>query len=163
MPPKSAPKRPASSLDDAENMNPEQPVKKPRKPPTKSKEKDVGSCSLTKKEIGDEVKNALRLEKYSISKMHFEMQMDMQFFRFFFVENDNLTQPLSFTPAEFDENTPVVVVEMNRSRAGELLGVSKVAGGNRMATTVLDRLCVIFRPKERTTTVYISPEDHFGW
>ncbi|KAF7195071.1 hypothetical protein HII31_03539 [Pseudocercospora fuligena] len=163
MPPKSAPKRLASSLDDVENMNPEQPVKKARKPSTKSKKKDVGNCSLTKKEIGDKVKYALRLEKYSISKMHFEMQMDMQFFRSFFMDSENLTKPLSPMPAEFDDATPIVVVEMNRTQAGELLGVSKVTGGNRMATTLLGRLCVIFRPKEGKTTVYISPEEHFGW
>ncbi|EME80751.1 uncharacterized protein MYCFIDRAFT_176135 [Pseudocercospora fijiensis CIRAD86] len=126
--------RPASSLDDVENVKPEQPAKKSRKLSTKSKKKDVGSCSLTKKEIGDNVKSALRLEKYSISKMHFEpdkdltvmqMQMDMQFFRHFFVDNENLTQPLTFMPSEFNEDTAIVVVEMDRLQAGELLGVSK--------------------------------------
>lgn len=51
-------------------------AKKPRaKPGTGSKagkakaNASVGTCSLTKKEFGDEIKDALRLEKYEVQRM----------------------------------------------------------------------------------------------
>lgn len=84
------------------------------------------------------------------------MQMDVPFFRSFFVDNDSLTSPLAVVPDIFDESTPAVVIEMGHKAAAELLGVSKVKGGNRMATTYLAAMCVIFRPKEGKCTIWLT-------
>jgi hypothetical protein len=68
--------------------------------------------------------------------------MDTAFFRSFFVDNDKLSNPLRITPTDFDD-APVVVVDLSHDQAGELLGVSKVKGGNRMATC-----CVLSEPRQ---------------
>jgi hypothetical protein len=75
-----------------------------------------------------------------------QMDMDVAFFRSIFVDNNSLTSPLTVVPDIFDESTPAVVIEMGHKAAGELLGVSKVKGGNRMKTTYLAGMCVVFRP-----------------
>jgi hypothetical protein len=82
------------------------------------------------------------------------MKMDVPFFRSFFVDNASLTRPLNIVPEVFDENTPVVVIEMGNGAAGNLLGVTKVKGGNRVETLYLASLCVVFRPKEGICTVW---------
>jgi hypothetical protein len=82
--------------------------------------------------------------------------MGTTFFRTFFVDNDKLRKPLSITPAKFDDTTPVVVVELRNHSAGELLGVSKVKGGNRMVTTEVAAMCVVFRPSRGTATFWVS-------
>lgn len=84
------------------------------------------------------------------------MQMDTAFFRSFFVTNDALSSPLKIAPSVFDETSPVVVVELDREEAGELLGVSKVKGGNRMVTTYLASMCVVFRPAEGRCSVWLT-------
>ena len=64
------PKRTSSALDDDSHSDgsseqDSKPVKKARKPSKPKKAgKDIGTCSLTKKDIGDNVKSALRIEKY---------------------------------------------------------------------------------------------------
>jgi hypothetical protein len=45
---------------------------------------------------------------------------------------------------------------MDNQAAGEILGVTKVKGGNRMETTNLEAMCVIFRPKEEKCTVWLT-------
>jgi hypothetical protein len=84
------------------------------------------------------------------------MKMDLAFFRSFFVDNDNLTQPLTVMPETFDESTPAVIIEMGNRAAGELLGVTKVKGGNRMETIHLAAMCVVFRPKEGACAVWLT-------
>jgi hypothetical protein len=71
-------------------------------------------------------------------------------------DNDNLTQPLTVMPETFDESTPAVIIEMGNRAAGELLGVTKVKGGNRMETTHLAAMCVVFRPKEGAYAVWLT-------
>lgn len=84
------------------------------------------------------------------------MKMDVAFFRSFFVDNDALSSPLQIAPSTFDETSPVVVVDMGHKHAGELLGVSKVKGGNRMETTFLAAMCVVFLPSEGRCTVWLT-------
>ena len=62
-------KRTSSVLDDdffaewvEEDRKPAKKARKPSKP--KKAGKDIGTCSLTKKDIGDYVKSASKLEKY---------------------------------------------------------------------------------------------------
>ncbi|KAH7113355.1 hypothetical protein EDB81DRAFT_670264 [Dactylonectria macrodidyma] len=134
-----------------------QPTKKARgtvKP--KKTVKDVGTCSMDKKQIGDRVKAALALNKYALNRTVISLQMDTAFFRTFFVDNDKLSKPLPITPPEFDETTPVVVVDLSHHQAGELLGVSKVKGGNRLATTHLAAMCVVFYPSRGTAKIWLS-------
>src|SRR5438046_8172710 len=50
---------------------------------------------------------------------------------------------------DFDERTPVVVAELNHNQAGEVFGVSKVKGGNRMVTTYLLSMCVVLYPAQK--------------
>jgi hypothetical protein len=90
--------------------------------------------------------------------MHHTLQMDMDvpFFRSFFVDNNSLTVPLTVVPDIFDESTPAVVIEMGHKAAGELLGVSKVKGGNRMEATYLAAMCVVFRPKEGKCAIWLT-------
>ncbi|KAF2670265.1 hypothetical protein BT63DRAFT_424209 [Microthyrium microscopicum] len=148
-------KRSSSSLD--ENEPPKPAVKKARAAPkSKKAAKDIGTCSYTKKDIGDRVKASLALEKYHIPRTHFKMDMDLKFFRNFFIDNDSLTKPLQPTPEDFDEITPVVMIEMGNKSAGEILGVSKVKGGNRMATTHLAAMCVVFRPKQGKCDIWTT-------
>jgi len=63
--------------------------------------------------------------------------MDTTFFRALFINNENLANPPETVPEEFNEETPVVVLELDGHQAGMILGVSKVKGGNRMADTYL--------------------------
>ncbi|KAK5120484.1 hypothetical protein LTR85_006139 [Meristemomyces frigidus] len=83
---------------------------------------------MTNKEIGDEVKSALALEKYSIPRMRIDLTMDTGFFHAFFVANSSLSQPVKVTPSTYEDTTPVVVVELGSLAAGEVLGVSKIKG-----------------------------------
>ena len=53
--------------------------------------------------------------------------------------------------------------DMGNRAAGEILGVSKIKNGNRMATTDLDRLCIVYRPTEGKATVGISPKNGGDW
>jgi hypothetical protein len=85
-----------------------------------------------------------------------QMDMDLPFFRSFFVDNSSLTSPLAIVPDTFDENTPAVVIEMGHKAAGELLGVSKIKGGNRMETIYLAAMCVVFRPKEEKCAIWLT-------
>lgn len=82
--------------------------------------------------------------------------MDTPFFRTFFVDNDKLSKPLSITPTEFNDTTPVIVLDVSHHQAGELLGVSKVKGGNRFGTTHLAAMCVVFRPSQGTAKIWLS-------
>ena len=84
------------------------------------------------------------------------MEMDTKFFRSFFVENEALTKPAAPLPSEFDEDSPVVTLELTRRPAGEILGVSKVKGGNRMKVVHLAAMCVVFRPREDKATVWLT-------
>ncbi|KAK3619750.1 hypothetical protein LTR56_023835 [Elasticomyces elasticus] len=142
----------------------------------KAAAKDIGTCSMNKKEIGDEVKSCLVIEKYSISSSRINVRllqqasgeqrsmlitllkltMDMAFFRSFFVSNPALTKPIDVQPASFDEETAVVVAEIGNAAAGELLGVSKVKGGNRMMTTYLRSMCVVFYPKDQKCQLWLT-------
>ena len=56
----------------------------------------------------------------------------------------------------YDENTPVVVAEMNHSQAGEIFGVSKVKGGNRMGTTYLSSMCIVFYPAKKRARAWVT-------
>lgn len=51
-------------------------------PKPKKSAKEVGTCSLNKKEIGDRVKAALALEKYHIPQMRFDVSSYPYFFLF---------------------------------------------------------------------------------
>ncbi|KAK3660808.1 hypothetical protein LTR56_000566 [Elasticomyces elasticus] len=122
----------------------------------KAAAKDIGTCSMNKKEIGDEVKSCLAIEKYSISSSRINLTMDTTFFRSFFVSNPALTKPIDVQPASFDDETAVVVAEIGNAAAGELLGVSKVKGGNRMMTTHLRSMCVVFYPKDQKCRLWLT-------
>jgi hypothetical protein len=82
--------------------------------------------------------------------------MDLPFFRSFFASNTGLSTPLSITPATFDKDTPVVVAELNGKQAGEVFGISKVKGGNRMEATHLRSMCVVFYPAKGTATAWTT-------
>ena len=84
------------------------------------------------------------------------MQTDTIFFRSLFVDNEGLTSAINIAPTVFDESTAVVVIELNHKQAGEVLGVSKVKGGNRMETTYLAAMCVVFRPTAGEATVWLT-------
>ena len=84
------------------------------------------------------------------------MDMDVPFFRSFFVDNDSLSSPLTVVPDIFDESTPAVVIEMGYKAAAELLGSTKVKGGNRMETTYLAAMCVVFRPNEGKCAIWLT-------
>ena len=73
-----------------------------------------------------------------------------------FVDNPDLSSQVLVEPQDFDEDSPIVVVELNHTQAGEILGVSKVKGGNRMATTVLAAMSVVFRPSTQACTLWTT-------
>ncbi|KHO10691.1 reverse transcriptase, RNaseH [Metarhizium robertsii ARSEF 23] len=105
-------KRGSSPVDDRQNN----PTKKSRTTVKPRKAvKNLGTCSMDKKQIGDSVKAALALSKYALNRT---LQMDTAFFRAFFVDNKGLTNPLQITPTEFDDGTPVVVVDVGHHQAG---------------------------------------------
>lgn len=66
-------------------------------------------------------------------------------------------------PSTFDESSPVVVVELSNAEAGELLGVSKVKGGNRMETIHLWKMCFIFYPAEGRCTAWVTVRGVLNW
>ncbi|KAJ5743324.1 hypothetical protein N7533_010426 [Penicillium manginii] len=111
---------------------------------------------MDKKQIGDCVKAALALNKYALNRTVVNLHMDMAFFRTFFVDNDKLSRPLPITPTEFDDTSPVVVVDFSHHQAAELLGVSKVKGGNRLSTTHLAAMCVVFYPGRGLANIWLS-------
>jgi hypothetical protein len=82
--------------------------------------------------------------------------MDMAFFRNFFVDNDKLSKPLPITPTEFDDTSPVIVVNPSHEQAEELLGVSMVKGGNSLSTTYLAAMCVLFYPDQDLANIWLS-------
>ncbi|KAK7044443.1 reverse transcriptase [Favolaschia claudopus] len=109
-----------------------------------------GQCSLSKKEFGDKIKAALRLEKYEVQRMRFNVTMDVAFFRSFFGGN------ASITPADFSQDSPVVTAELNNSQAGTVFGVSKIKNGNRMETIHLSSMMVVFYPSKGKASVWLS-------
>ena len=127
------------------------------------------------------MKSSLAVEKYHIPRMRIDvcdrvrftqphheiprscklthtsqMEMDTTFFRTFFVENEALTKPATPLPSEFDKTSPVVTLELFNRQAGEILGVSKVKGGNRYSTVELAAMCIVFRPTEGKATVWLT-------
>lgn len=82
--------------------------------------------------------------------------MDLTFFNALFVANSSLSQPAKVAPSTYDESTPVVVVEMESLAAGEVLGVSKIKGGNRYATTYLRSMSVVFYPAEQKCRLWLT-------
>ncbi|KAF7344357.1 Reverse transcriptase, RNaseH [Mycena sanguinolenta] len=110
----------------------------------------VGTCSLNKKDFGDRIKAALRLEKYEAQRMRINVTMDVAFFRSFFGGH------ASITPADFSQDSPVVVAELNNSQAGEVFGVSKVKNGNRMTTLHLQSMMVVFYPSKGKASVWLT-------
>ncbi|KAK4543709.1 hypothetical protein LTR36_005354 [Oleoguttula mirabilis] len=82
--------------------------------------------------------------------------MDTAFFRSFCVDNSSLSQPVEVTPSTFDDSTPVVVVELTFLAAGEVLGVSKIKGGNRYATTYLSSMSIVFYPAEQKCRLWLT-------
>ncbi|KAJ5543901.1 hypothetical protein N7494_005180 [Penicillium frequentans] len=138
-------------------MDQSKPTKQARKTSKPKKAvKDAGACSMDKKQIGDCVKAALALNKYALNRTVINLQMDTTFFRTFFVDNDKLSIPLPITPTEFDDTSPVVVVDFSHHQAAELLGISKVKGGNRLRTTHLAAMCVVFYPSRGTAKIWLS-------
>ncbi|KAJ7104370.1 hypothetical protein B0H15DRAFT_22552 [Mycena belliarum] len=123
-------------------------------PAKKSKPKTAataaGLCSLNKKEFGDRIKDALRLEKYDVQRMRFNVTMDSTFFRSFFGGH------ASITPLDFSADTPVVVAELNNTQAGEVFGVSKIKNGNRMTTVHLASMIVVFYPPKGKASVWLT-------
>ncbi|KAJ7717007.1 hypothetical protein B0H16DRAFT_1338409, partial [Mycena metata] len=110
----------------------------------------VGTCSLSKKDFGDRIKSALRLEKYEVQRMRFNVTMDLTFFRSFFGGH------ASIEPSDFTQESPVVVAELNNSQAGEVFGVSKIKNGNRMTTVHLQSMMVVFYPAKGKASVWLT-------
>ncbi|KAF7325675.1 hypothetical protein MKEN_00417400 [Mycena kentingensis (nom. inval.)] len=110
----------------------------------------VGTCSLSKKEFGDQIKAALRIEKYDVQRMRINMTMDVAFFRSFFGGHAKIT------PAEYNKDTPVVVAELSNAQAGEVFGVSKVKNGNRMVTLHLQSMMVVFYPPTGKASAWLT-------
>ncbi|EMR61272.1 hypothetical protein UCREL1_11806 [Eutypa lata UCREL1] len=128
-------------------------VAKKRAPAKKKALAVVGMCSLNKKDFGDRIKNALRLEKYEAQRMFIPMEMDLDFFRHFF---GGEIGGLSITPEIYDEETPVVVAQLTHAAAGAVFGVSKVKGGNRFATTHLAKMAVILFPQTKKAQAWLT-------
>jgi len=86
------------------------------------------------------------------------MDMDLVFFRSFFTNprHAGLSSPLKITPAVFDETTPVVVADVTHKQAGELLGLTKVKGGNILETVLLAAACMVFRPAEGRCSMWLT-------
>ncbi|KAJ7255835.1 hypothetical protein B0H12DRAFT_523828 [Mycena haematopus] len=110
----------------------------------------IGVFSLNKKDFGDKIKAALRLEKYEAQRMRINVTMDVAFFRSFFGGH------ASVTPADFSQDSPVVVAELNNSQAGEVFGVSKIKNGNRMTTIHLQSMMVVFYPSKGKASVWLT-------
>lgn len=84
--------------------------------------------------------------------------MDLPFFRSFFEKNPKLTSPLAIVPSPetISNDTPVVVVNITNQQAGEIFGVTKIKSGNRMETTHLALMCLIFYPGTGKATVWTT-------
>ncbi|KAJ7136632.1 hypothetical protein C8R44DRAFT_695542 [Mycena epipterygia] len=122
-------------------------------PAKKSKPKAstaIGACSLNKKDFGDRIKEALRLEKYDVQRMRINVTMDVAFFRSFFGGH------ASITPQDYSQDSPVVVAELSNSQAGEVFGVSKIKNGNRMTTIHLQSMMVVFYPSKGKASVWLT-------
>ncbi|KAJ7154367.1 hypothetical protein C8R43DRAFT_885135, partial [Mycena crocata] len=110
----------------------------------------IGVCSLNKKDFGDRIKAALRLEKYDVQRMRINLTMDVTFFRTFFGGH------ASITPPDFSQESPVIVAELNNAQAGEVFGVSKIKNGNRMTTIHLQSMMVVFYPATGKASAWLT-------
>ncbi|KAJ7512943.1 hypothetical protein B0H11DRAFT_1698531, partial [Mycena galericulata] len=110
----------------------------------------LGVCSLNKKDFGDRIKAALRLEKYDAQRMRINLTMDIAFFRSFFSGH------ASITPQDFSQDSPVIVAELSNSQAGEVFGVSKIKNGNRMTTLHLQSMMVVFYPSTGKASAWLT-------
>ncbi|KAG5654181.1 hypothetical protein H0H81_006563 [Sphagnurus paluster] len=126
------------------------PAKKPRAKKVAAPTPGLGYCSLSKKDFGDKIKSALVLEKYEIQSMRFYVKMDVAFFRTFFGGNARIT------PQEYDQNTAVVVAELNNAQAGQVFGVSKIKNGNRYSTYHLASMMVVFYPSTGNASCWLT-------
>jgi hypothetical protein len=148
----------------------------------------IGVCSLNKKDFGDRIKEALRLEKYDVQRMRInvrarvflssfflrlmnspeQLTMDVAFFRSFFGGHASITPAgacsviirfgslIWYSCADFSQDSPVVVAELNNSQAGEVFGVSKIKNGNRMTTIHLQSMMVVFYPSKGKASVWLT-------
>ncbi|KAL1725146.1 hypothetical protein EV714DRAFT_277788 [Schizophyllum commune] len=144
-------KRPLEA--DASNATAAPPAKQPKtkKTATRKSAATAGFCSLSKKDFGDKIKSCLTLEKYAIQRMTFPVQMDVDFFRNFFVAPGT-----KIVPEVYDENTPVVVATLSNHAAGQTFGVSKIKNGNRYTTYDLSLMTVVFYPPTKKAQVWVS-------
>ncbi|KAE9979541.1 hypothetical protein EG327_007008 [Venturia inaequalis] len=155
-------KKRALPSEDIDHESPsfESEPKKRKRAPAKPKatKKDEGTCSLSKKDFGDRIKETLKLEKYSLNRTRIDLTMDLPFFRSFFEKNPKLTNPLSITPSPdtISDDTPVVVMDITGTQAGEIFGVTKTKSGNRMETTQLGSMCLVFYPAKGRATVWTT-------
>lgn len=96
--------------------------------------------------------------------------MDVAFFRSFFSGHASITpQGTCYSHArriyasqnvcmgaDFSQDSPVVVAELNNSQAGEVFGVSKIKNGNRMTTIHLQSMMVVFYPSKGKASVWLT-------
>jgi len=143
-------------VDEGEDYQPEPqaaapgPAKKPRAKKPAVVPTSAGTCSLNKKDFGDRIKDALRLEKYEIQKMRFDVTMDVVFFRSFFGGNAKIA------PQEYDQSTAVVVAELSNAQAGTVFGVSKIKNGNRYSQYHLSSMIVVFYPATGKASCWLT-------
>jgi hypothetical protein len=129
-------------------------TKKPRKAPTPKGV--VGTCSLNKKELGDRIKECFALEKYSLNRTVIRMDMDLAYFKSFFGNNPAIAERITPPLATISSTTPVAVLDLGNAQAGELLGVSKIKGGNRIATVDMYAMQILFYPTTSKAVVWVS-------
>jgi hypothetical protein len=108
-----------SRLKSVETEKAKKVLPKPRKPP---KTKTSGYCSMSKKEIGDGVHGALKLEKYKVQRTTVEVKspgllgnvvtrlisrqvgVDTALFKPFFITNESLCEPPEVGPSHLDKH-----------------------------------------------------------
>ena len=100
-----------------------------------------------------EASPAIKVNYSSVLTNIIKLDMNAAFFQSFFVNNAAVSSPIKLLPIAYDHDRPGVVAELDHKQTGEMLGVSKVKGGNRVKTVYLAAMCAVFRPPAQKCTV----------
>jgi hypothetical protein len=106
---------------------------------------------MHRRRLGDAVKAHINVTKWCVeAKTTATADCDLQVFRALIVPNASL-----ITPSSFDQETPVVVAQINGSgKIAKIFGKTKIAGGTCLGSWVTNEMDIIFYPSQNEITCW---------
>ena len=115
------------------------------------------SSQMIKRKMQNRNKKRKQKKKYQQKKTKMdcvEGEMDCIAFKHLFEEYGDIT------PKDYNENTEVVVCRLDDDKSGQVFGVSKCKGGSRYGTFEIEKMDIIFFPKQRKIRIWFGVD---GW